>query len=281
MAFATLSSDLSYWHKQDQPLYNDLIWNIPEQKTGSVAVIGGNSQNFSTVIRVSELIARDFPFKSVATILPDALRGKLPPLPELSFMPSTTSGSFAKSRQLEIATNTENASLLIGDFSRNSATAVALADAIVDKDIEQPSTDDLPTEPNLLVLARDSVDLLAPEGHRWLSRPNTIILASMAQLQNLFRTIYYPRMLLLSQPLIPTIETLHKFTLTYPVTILTFHQENIIVASGGEVSTTRISLTDYSPISLWSGQLATKVTALALYSPKQTFAATTAAILYH
>lgn len=277
MAFATINSDLSYWHKQTQPLYGDLIWNIPEQKTGRIAVVGGNSQNFSTVIRISELVARDFPFKSVTTILPDALRGKLPPLPNFDFMPSTTSGSFAKSRQLEIACNATDASLFIGDFSRNSATAVALADAIVN----QPSLEPEPSTPNLLVLARDSVDLLTPEAHRWITRQNTIILASMAQLQNLFRAVYYPRMILLSQPLIPAIETLHKFTLTYPVTILTFHQENIIVAYGGEVSTTRLDVTDYSPISLWSGQLAAKITALNLYNPGHPFAATTAAILYH
>ncbi len=103
----------------------------------------------------------------------------------------------------------------------------------------------------------------------------------MAQLQKLFQAVYYPRMILLSQPLIPTIETLHKFTLTYPATILTFHQENIIVANNGKVSTTRLADTDYSPISLWSGQLAARVTALALYNPGQTFAAATASILIH
>ena len=32
MAFATISSDLSYWHKQSKPLFDNLIWNIPEQK---------------------------------------------------------------------------------------------------------------------------------------------------------------------------------------------------------------------------------------------------------
>ena len=103
----------------------------------------------------------------------------------------------------------------------------------------------------------------------------------MAQLQKLFRAVYYPRMILLSQPLVPTIETLHKFTLTYPVTLLTFHQDNIIVAQSGEVSTTHLVDTGYSPISLWSGQLAARITALGLYNPKQSFAATTAAILMH
>ncbi len=275
MAFANISSDLSYWHKQSQPLFDNLLWNIPEQKTGHIAVVGGNSQNFSTVVRISEFINQTFPIKTLTTVLPDALRGKLPPLPNLDFLPSTESGSFAKSRQLELAVSSPGATLIIGDLSRNSATAVALSDAIASS---MPQDETLP---NLLVLARDSIDLLASEAGRWLSRPNTIIIASMAQLQKLFRAIYYPRMILLSQPLIPTLETLHKFTLTYPATLLTFHQDNIIVAQGGEVSTTHLVDTDYSPISLWSGQLAARVTALNLYNPKQNFAATTAAILMH
>lgn len=273
MAFANISSDLSYWHKQSQPLFDNLLWNIPEQKTGHIAVVGGNSQNFSTVVRISEFINQTFPVKTLSTVLPDALRGKLPPLPNVDFLPSTESGSFAKSRQLELAVSSPDATLIIGDLSRNSATAVALSDAIASS---MPQDE---TPPNLLVIARDSVDLLASEADRWLSRPNTVIIASMAQLQKLFRAIYYPRMILLSQPLIPTLETLHKFTLTYPATLLTFHQDNIIVAQGGEVSTTHLVDTDYSPISLWSGQLAARVTALNLYNPKQNFAATTAAIL--
>ncbi len=273
MAFAPINSDLSYWHKQTQPLFDNLIWNIPEQKTGHVAIVGGNSQNFSSVIRVSEFINQSFPIKTLTTVLPDALRGKLPPLPNLDFLPSTTSGSFAKSASLELACSKPDATLIIGDLSKNSATGIALAAAI------SPREDSIVETPNLLVLARDSVDLLAPEAHRWLNRPNTIIIASMAQLQKLFQAVYYPRMILLSQPLIPTIETLHKFALTYPATILTFHQENIIVANNGKVSTTRLADTDYSPISLWSGQLAARVTALALYNPGQTFAAATASIL--
>lgn len=272
MAFAQINSDLSYWHKQTQPLFDDLVWNIPEQKTGQVAIIGGNSQNFSTVIRISEFMTQTFPIKTLTTVLPDALRGKLPPLPNLDFLPSTESGSFAKSRQLELAVSSPNASLIIGDLSRNSATAVAISNAIASSDADTP---------NLLVLARDSVDLLTTEAERWLNRSNTIAIASLVQLQKVFRAIYYPRMILLSQPLVPIIETLHKFTLTYPVTLLTFHQDNIIVAHGGEISTTHLVGTEYSPISLWSGQLASRVTALNLYNPKQSFAATTAAILLH
>jgi len=277
MAFAPQSSDLSYWHKQKTPLFQDLLWNIPEQKTGRLAVIGGNSQNFSTVIRISEYAEHTFPFSHTTTILPDALRGKLPPLGNFSFLPSTISGSFAKSHQLSSTIENSDAALIIGDLSKNSATAIAITDAICPN--SNMINESIVIKP--LVLARDTVDLLANDAERWLVRPQTFVIASMAQLQKIFRAVYYPRMIMLAQPLLPTIETLHKFTLSYPkITLLTFHQENIIVAANGKISTTHIVDTDYSPISLWSGQLATNVAALNLYNPNQAFAATTAAVLY-
>lgn len=268
MAFAKINPDVSYWQKQSTPLYPDLAWNIPEQKTGSIAVIGGNAQGFSSVIRISELLSQNFPFAKITTILPDALRGKLPNLPDLEFSASTASGSFAKSALIETALDTSDAVLFAGDLSRNSETAIAISSAIS------------PSGTNPLVFTRDSIDLLAPTAANWLSRPQTFIIASMLQLQKLFRSIYYPRMILLSQPLLPVLETLHKFTLSYPTTIVTFHQENIIVASGGQISTTHIVDTEYIPIGLWSGQLAGSILALNLYNPKQAFAASTAAVLY-
>lgn len=270
MNFAPIKTDLSYWQKQTQPLFPDLIWNIPEQKTGNIAILGGNAQNFSNVIRISEFLSQTFPFKSVATFLPDALRGKLPPLSNLDFFTSTTSGSFAKSATLNAAVNAVDATLIIGDLSKNSATAVAVADAITSN----------PENTKPLVITRDSVDLLSPEASRWLNRPNTFIIATSLQLQKLLRDIYYPRMIMLSQPLLPVIETLHKFTLSYKTTILTFHEEHIIVATNGEITTTKITDTDYSPISLWSGQLAAKILAFNLFNPNKSLAATTAAILF-
>jgi len=268
MAFAKINSDLSYWQKQTTPLFSDLTWNIPERKTGRVAIIGGNTQGFLNIIRLSEFMNQNFPFFALTTILPDALRGKLPNLPNIEFAISTTSGSFAQSALLQSAFETSDAVLLAGDLSKNSATAIALA-KMINPELTTP-----------LILARDSVDLLAPEAANWLLRPQTFVVASMLQLQKLFRSIYYPRMILLSQPLLPVLETLHKFTLTYPVTLLTFHQDNIIVAHGGNISTTHLVDTSYSPISLWSGQLAARILALNLYNPNQPFAATTAAILY-
>lgn len=264
--FAVINSNLSYWKKQTQPLFQDLFWNLPERKTGRIAVVGGNSQSFSTPIRISEFLSQTYPFETVSTILPDVLKNQLPPLPNLNFTPSTASGSFAKSFELRDKLLEADARLIIGDLSKNSETAVALADALTYK----PETE------KLTILTRDSVDLLAAEADKLLTNPNLIIIASLAQLQKLFRAIYYPRMIMLSQPLLPLLETLHKFTLSYPATLLTFHQNQIIVAHDGQVITTPIDATSYTPLTLWSGQLAATALALNFYNPHKPLEATAA-----
>ena len=99
--FAKLNSDLSYWQKQAKPLFADLAWNIPEQKTGRVAVIGGNSQNFANVIRTAEFMSQSFPLKQVTAILPETLRSKVPTSENISFTTATNAGSFAKSYALQ------------------------------------------------------------------------------------------------------------------------------------------------------------------------------------
>lgn len=266
--FAKISHNFEYWQKQTKPLYPDLAWNIPEQKTGRVNVIGGNSQSFSTIIRTAEFLNHNFPLQKVVTILPDALRSKLPPLENLTFVPSTNSGAFANSFELKKIFTQNDFHLIAGDLSQNAETAIAITDAV--KQSENP-----------ILITRDAVDLLAPTFNQIIMQPQLFLVCSMSQLQKIFRALYYPRMIMLSQPLLPVIETLHKFSLTYHnVTILTFHQKNLIVAHAGKITTTHIKDTAYSPISLWSGQLAGKITALNLFNPNSPLEATTAAILF-
>lgn len=284
MNFAKIDSDLSYWQKQTQPLFSDLLWNVPERKTGRLALVGGHQQSFATPVRLAEYITQRFPL-DVTTFLPDALRSQLPPLPNLTFCASTATGSFAKSSTLQTAFTDYDATLLVGDLSKNSATTIALSEAITGQEsgsqkvaiTGQGTSAQKVAKP--LTITRDAVDALLTEMPLLLQRPQTFLVASMLQLQKIFRAIYYPKMILLTQPLLPALTTLHKFTLTYPATIVTFHQDQIIVATQGKVSTTHIVDTNYTPLTLWSGQLAANLTALNLYNPGQPYAATTAAIL--
>ena len=263
--------NLDYWTKEAKPSDN-ILWNLPEQKTGTLQLLGGNSQNFATIIKNAEFLST-LPLKRVKVLLPEPLRTKLPPLPptgstpELDFAPATDSGSFDKSTILNDAAQNADLIFCAGEFSKNSATAIALAEAL--KSTAQP-----------ILLTRDAVDLLATDIASLIEKDHLILLASMAQLQKIFRALYYPKMLLLSMPLLPAIETLHKFTLSYPATIITFHQEQIIVAHQGQIATTPIANTSYTPLSLWAGTLACKIAALNLWNPSQPLAASITALTW-
>ena len=258
--------NLDYWIKTDKAIDENIFWNIPEQRTGTVQIIGGNSNNFSTEIRQTEFL-NSLNLKEVRLLLPDSLRTKIPPVPGVNFAPSTESGSFDKSNELKFAINDADVTLFSGDFSKNSATSVALTSAIKES-----------TKP--IVLVRDSIDAISDSAEEFIEKGNITLVASMSQLQKLFRSLMYPKMILLSSPLMPIVETLHKFTLSYPVTILTFHQDKVIVANGGKVITTSIEKTEYSPIGLFVGNLASKITALQTWNPGKPLDSTQSSLFY-
>ena len=98
------------------------------------------------------------------------------------------------------------------------------------------------------------------------------------QIQKILRAVYYPKILLLSQSLVQVVEVLHKFTLSYPVSIVTLHNSQILVVKDGAVKAVPMEKSGYSPMMLWSGELAAKIVALNLYNPGDFIQAAIAAI---
>lgn len=257
---------LSYYKKlTNLKDYAALSWNIPEQKTGKVSLIGGNAQSFAFIIKNAEKLQTKFPIKELQVILPDALKNKVPPLPNFFFSKSTESGSFAKSDELKKSFASTDFNVLLGDFSKNSATCIAISDAL--KDSSTPC-----------ILTRDSIDLLLPEMPNLIERENLFIVGTMAQMQKLFRAVYYPKMLLLSMPLMQAVETLHKFTLSYPCTIMTLFEDQLIISYSGKVVSVPLTSTLYTPLSLWDGELAGKIAVMNLFNPGKSLEATIASL---
>ena len=245
----------------------DLFWNIPEKAQGSVNIIGGNLQSFRTPVKIAEFLGANYPLETVKLILPDVLKNKLPPLPNLVFLKSTDSGSLADADEVRAAMDVADYNLVIGDLSKNSITGKVLAE--VCKNVAKPT-----------IITRDAADLLAENlTENVLMNESLIIMASMVQLQKILRAIYYPRMLTLSAPLMNIAETLHKFTLSYPVSIITLHNGQILVAKNGKVAMAGLEKTGFSPISFWSGEPAAKILALNLYNPNSFINATISAII--
>ena len=246
---------MGYFDKLEQNPYKDLEWNIPEQKRGTINVIGGNKQGFRTEVKVAEFLTSAYPLQEVRLIVPDTLRGKLPELPNIQFLPSTESGAFAESQELDKACSEGDYALLLGDLSKNNVTGRAIAGACG-------------FAKHHLMITRDAIDLISentPE--RVLMNDNITIMASIVQLRKLLQAVYYPKILLASQSLIQIADILHKFTLSYPVMIVTFHNDQVIVAENGNVKAVAIDDTGYTSLSLWMGEAAGRIAAMSLYNP--------------
>jgi ADP-dependent NAD(P)H-hydrate dehydratase / NAD(P)H-hydrate epimerase len=259
----------SYWHKQtaDKPLFPDIEWNKPEQRSlaGRLAVIGGNKLGFAAAaLSYSEALKSGV--GECRVVLPDALKKAVPTaITDTVFVPTNQSGGINKDAESELLGVASWASglLLIGDAGRNSETAIVY-ETLLQKYSGQA------------VITRDAVDLLRANAQLLVDRPDTMLVISFAQLQKLFQAVYYPKTLLFKMQLLNFVEALHKFTITYPVTIVVLHQEQLLVASGGEVTTTPWG----NPMAIWRGSVATKAAAYWLWSPTKPLEAATASLLF-
>lgn len=237
--------DHTYWHRQttSKPLYPDIEWSKPERRdqAGSLLIVGGNKLGFSAAAE-SYQRALKTGAGNVKVLLPDCLKGTVPPtLLDVMFGACTTSGGLSKDAlpELRAASEWANATLLIGDAGRNAETAMLYEEFI--------RTYDKP-----LTITRDAIDLVKNNPSLLVDRPNTTLVASFAQVQKLLAGVYYPKILTFSMQLMQLVETLHKFTITYPCTIVTLHKDTLIIASGGEVVTQEWQNT----MAIWRGTVA-------------------------
>jgi len=256
-----------YWQQQapDKALFPDVQWNKPEQRAhaGKLAIIGGNKLGF-VAVGDAYTAAVDAGVGQVRVLLPDVLKRSVPPvLTDVVYGASNPSGGLARdaAADMHAVGAWADAVLLIGDAGKNSETAILY------EDFARNYT-------GMLTITRDAVDLFANTPDVVVERENTLLVVSFAQLQKIFTKVYYPKILTFSMQLQQLVETLHKFTITYPVTILTFHQDHIVVASGGQVTTTPW----HNPMAIWKGGVATGAAAYWLWNPSKPLEAATTSL---
>lgn len=262
------NSQFSYWQKQtaEKPLFPNIEWSKPEQRAraGKLAILGGNKLGFAAVAE-SYGQALKTGIGECRVILPDALKKAIPPgLTDTIFVPTNPSGGISKESQPQVlaALDWANMALLVGDVSKNSETAIVYEKVL--------QTHDTPA-----VITRDAIDILRQNSNEIVARENTLLVVSFAQIQKLFQAVYYPKVLTFSMQLTSLIEALHKFTVTHPVGIVTFHNGQLIVAEAGQVSTTPLE----NPMDIWRGILATKISVYWSWNLGQLFqAASTSAL---
>lgn len=250
--------DISYWRRQapDQPLFPDIEWSKPERRdqAGRLGIVGGNKLGFAGVAEAYST-ALGGGAGEVRVVLPSDLRKSLPAtMTDVIFAPSNPSGSLSRDAidDLRALANWSTGMLLAGDAGRNSETAILYSDLL--------SYYDGP-----LTITRDAIDLVRNDAEAIATRPRTMLVLSFAQLQKLFRELYYPKILTFNMPLMQLVETLHKFTITYPLTIVVLHRETLVMAHGGEVVTTEWA----DPMRIWRGTTAARAATYWLWTPSQ------------
>ena len=260
--------DFDYWKRQSpaSPLYPDIEWSKPETKThsGKLGIIGGNKLGFAGVA-AAYTIATQSGVGQVRVLLPDALKKAIPKtISDTVYAPTNPSGSLAKEAIVEMNAVGAWADeiLLIGDAGRSSETAIAYEQFV------QKYT-------GKLVVTRDAVDLVKNSTQVLIERPDTLLIVSFAQLQKIFQSVYYPKVLTFSMQLVQLIEAVHKFTITYPVTISVLHKDFLIIAHDGKVVSTEWN----NPMAIWRGDVASKAAAYWLWNPSKPLEATATAIV--
>ncbi len=252
------------WLKQapDKPLFPDLLWSRPENRRarGKLLIVGGSSHGFAAPA-AAFVAANKAGIGTVRVLLPDATQKTIGnSFAEAVFAPSTPSGSFSRQALAGLIENAEwaNGVLLAGDFGRNSETAILL-ESFLDKHQGQ------------VTIAQDSLDYFLGAKSPALSRENTLSVINLGKLQKLAKN---------NRPSTPV---LHNMNLQDLVTVLadwsngslsfiTKHAEQLLVASGGKVSTT-----PEKDESNWQIDLAAYASVWWLQQPVQAFGALTCA----
>lgn len=257
-----------YWHKQtkDSPLFPNLLWSRPEQVTqaGKLLIGGGNLHGFAAPAEAFAEAARAGIGVS-RVLLPQSLQktvGRI--LQNGEYAPSTPSGSFARnalSMLLEMS-NWADATLLAGDFGRNSETVILL-----EQYLQKYS--------GLLALTKDSVDYFLSTPHLLFDRENTTLILSFAQLQKLAMHAHSEKAFTFEMDFIRLVDQLHELTKSIYASIIVKHLDTIFVAHKGQVSTTKLD----QEKKIWRIQYAAHAIVWQLQNPSKIFEALTISIL--
>ncbi len=256
-----------FWHRQasDKPLFPDLLWSRPENKqfAGKLLIVGGNLYGFSAPAEAYQTAVKAG-IGTARVLLPDALQKTVGRMFEAGeYAPSTPSGSFGQKALAELLamSNWSDGVVIAGDLGRNSETAILL-----EKFVEK--------YPGQLTVTKDAADYFTAAPQKLLSRGDTTLVISLAQIQKLASSVKYPKAVTFSMDLIRIVELLHDFTEKYPVNLIIKHLENIITASQGKVSSTKLA----AEMEIWRVNAAACAATWWLQNPSKPFKSLTTAV---
>ncbi len=256
-----------YWHKQtaDKPLFPELAWSRPENRlhAGKLLVIGGNLHGFAAAAEAYAEAERAGA-GTVRALLPDALQKTVGIIiGGAEFSASTPSGSFAQKALADALSlgNWADGTLFAGDLGRNAETAI-----LIEKFLSK--------HPGAVTLTKDAIDYAVSLPQSILSRDQTLLVLSLAQLQRLGTAAKAPIAVRYQMDLLQLVDWLHLFTLSHAPYLIVKHLDTVFVAVSGQVSTTRLP----ADIPIWRLKTAAHASVWWLQNPSKPFEALTAAV---
>lgn len=259
--------ELKYWQRQtkEKPLFPNVLWERPERRdlAGKLLVIGGSSNGVHDPALAYE-VAKETGIGDVRVAVPESLKQIARHMDDISLLPATSSGNFSiKGREpLLFAAQWADGVLAAGNLGRNSETTLLLSNLI--HDYRGP-----------LTLTKDAVDSLYGESRQLLSRDDTLLIVSFAQLQRLAKEVRSPFSFRYDMDFLILVQRLHEFSETIEAAIVTKHLDQIIVCLEGQViSTGRKDLED-----LWCVEIASKSTVFWLHNRAKMLEAVATALI--
>lgn len=248
------------WLRQvKDPAFPDILWSRPENKrhAGKLLIVGGHKQNFNDVSQAYSAASKAGA-GTIRVIVPDSLQKMLHTVfPEAEYAASTKIGSFSRQAlgTLLDAAAWADAVLLAGDFGRNSETAILLEGFVEKFD-------------GKLTLAGDSLDYFLNQPARLTDRQDTLVAASLGQLQKLA----LPHLIQQNADFMKAVEQVKKLSSEVAAYIVTIHSNQVIVSAKQQISTTPAAA--QAPII----DLAAFATVWWLQQPEKPFEALTTAV---
>jgi hypothetical protein len=256
-----------FWNKQhNTPLFPELEWNKPERRdqAGKMLIVGGTVHELSAPARAFEYVTK-IGIGSAKVALPHKTKRLVgPTLPEAVFLPSTTSGEFSSetSRKLLEYALWADTVLFAGENGRNSQTTMLFEEF-------------LRSYNGNVVITKDAIDILSNHPTALVSRDKTILVASFAQLQKLVQNFGFTSPLTFTMSLVQLVDFLHDFTAKHRLALITLHSNQLVAASNGRVSTTKLTF-DTGSLQ-WRLRLAALAACFSTWNPHQPFESITEA----
>jgi NAD(P)H-hydrate repair Nnr-like enzyme with NAD(P)H-hydrate dehydratase domain len=255
------------WQTQNynKPLYEDLIWNKPEQKSlaGKLLIVGGNSHAINAPSSAYKF-AIEQGVGEVKVAMPNKTKKLLGPhIPlGIELLPSTDIGSFSKESTNELLNfaSWADATIYVGDFGKNSETAIVLENLI---DIAAPQ-----------ILTLDAIDYFYKNATYVLSKTETLLVITPMQLQKYIQSAKLPYAITSNLDLLQLCTILKELTSKYPISIVTQHHLSIICANEGDIIVTKMPQIDTT----WQLKIAVVASVWWLQNPKHPLKAIATAI---